>query len=73
LVRDEDGFLFGNEQDIWEISVIPSMRLTDAFELRAQYQHTESGELLGFLQKDGTTNELADSNDQFILSAILSF
>ncbi len=73
FVKDEDGFIWGVPQDRWEISIIPSLQLTEAFELRAQYQHVQTDALMTFLQNDGRTRILDDKNDIFTLSAIVSF
>lgn len=73
LVKDEDGFIWGTAQDRWEFSVIPSMKLSEAFELRAQYQHVQTDASISFLENDGITRTIDDSNDIFMLTAIVSF
>lgn len=73
LVKDEDGFIWGTAQDRWEVSIIPSVKLSKAFELRAQYQHVETDALMSFLENDGATRTLDNSNDIFMLTAIVSF
>ena len=73
LVRDMDGFLYGREQNRWEVSIIPSYRFTDTFELRLQYQHIEADEAITFPLLNPTRFEYASSDDVIVLSAILLF
>ncbi len=75
MVVDDDGFLWGLEDDIWwEASVIPSLYFTKDIELRLQYQHQEATDgTIGYLQKDGTTVRREKSNDVIFLSLFWNF
>jgi hypothetical protein len=72
-VSDDDGFLWGEEQDRWEFSIIPSIFLAEALEIRLQYQHIESDAAMHFDRKDPEQGRYADSDDIFGIAAFWWF